>query len=922
MEGLIMRGHHPSTVLFFAISTSLLTFLWPCAQGWSGSAEETARTGIISGLTGQATTQGPGSALEPRPLKFRDIIVSGEQVATEAAATVEILWGKTTLLTLFEQSMVLITTEQPGQTVVRLTAGTIRVAVAASEIGPEDSVILETPTARVVTRGGILQASATPVTRTGSVRDLQQESFVHHVSYPYLSQTIAAAASATETVQVLDGEADVITGGSTPERRSIKKGQELSLEGGRFMEQTEARQPPERPVLLAAVSPHALTPAEATLKLVGDQQAVAAQLGRKLTGEKEESEISTGASTKNTILSTTFGAPGSGSQRADINLPGFPGAAAGISPPGTGVVDPPGDAIPGAFVSVASQLKLPNLNVQGGGGLLLFNRSSPTGKEYVLIDGGKIETDFTKFPTLNPLLQGQDRDNAVRTYKTTAAGLGTAAHNGVEPSARLILDSFFGGNGELILRNLGEFLPPDQFGRRDSSANQATGTKVFFNASSNLEAIRALGEHGTNPGYDPSEFSRPRFEADKLFLGVDQGFTNANFPTSGIDANIRARSSSDTNLPPFAPNSTDTTLPNGRVLADRTVVLKGGVVFHDSTVIATPTSFTGQFKDQLNGVNSSIAALIGRDETGIETGSLPAFVRMQDRMLAVLNGSSIAPADPTTTQVSLLTVLDSQLRGPTQPPDLFPGDPQPAGVPNGKARVDVPPLIELIDSRSSLADPSFAVVSQSAVTMRAELDTALLEASAPLMSLINSTARTTGDFSHISGTTAQLTVNVPNDQLVLRGAVQLNGSTLSVGGHLFNITDGAKASMMGNLVALANGSTLNVAGGLVNVGAGSSFSLAGGSLVSFGVGTNSVNIGGGTCSGCVARTNIPNLAAGLPIVAHPSSTITVQEGFVPFAGVGAGTTSSGQAFKNTVNLPQGNMGALVVDQNATLTLKR
>jgi hypothetical protein len=911
MEGLIMRTHRPSSFLLLAIGASLLGPPLLLAQDNSLTPEPASDPGILSGLTGLATARGQDHASEPRPLKFRDPIASGDEIATEAATTADILWGNATLLTLFEQSSIHITTTQLGHTLVRLTAGTVRVAVAASEIGPDGAVIVQTPTAKVVTRGGVLQASTTSVTRIGSSDDLQPEPLIHYVSQISPSQTVAAAASASETIQVLDGQAEVMTEGTIPGRQSIGKGQEVLLEGGRVIERTPDRQSPERLVLLAAVSPHALTPQESTLKLVNDQQAVAAQLGRALTGEKEESEGVTEQNTKGAIISTTLGFGGS----ASINLPGFFGSAPGISPPGTGVVDPPGDAIPGTFVFGASQLKLPSLNVQGGGGLLLLNNSIIGGQEFVMIDGGKIETDFSKFPTINWTVPhpSQNRAQEVTAYKAAAAVYGTASHNGVEPSDRLLLSDFNGGNQALIPRVLATFSPSN-----NSSAAGATSAKIF--RPPHLGAVQALAQYGTNPAYDPSEFSRPRFEADKLFLGVSSGFTSANFPTSGIDAVIRGRSASDTALPVFS-NSADQIIDAGRIVADRTVVLKGGVVLYESTINISPTNFTQKFENELNGITSSIAGLIGRDETGIEAGNHPAFVRMQDRMLAVLNGSAVAPATPDT-RLSLLTILDSELRGPTEPPDLFPGDPQPEGVPNGKARADVPPLIEAIDSRSSFADPNFAVVAQSAITMRAssQLDQALLEASAPLVSLINSTMRTNGDFAHISGAKAQLTANVPNDQLVLRGAVQLNGSTLSVGGHLFNLTDGARASLTGNLVALANGSTLNIGQALINVGPGSNFTLSGGSLVSFGIGTNNVNIGGATCPGCVPRTNIPNLTAGIPIMAHPTAAITVQPGFMPFAGVGTGTTTSGQTFRNTVTLPQGNLGALVVGPNATLAL--
>jgi hypothetical protein len=65
---------------------------------------------------------------------------------------------------------------------------------------------------------------------------------------------------------------------------------------------------------------------------------------------------------------------------------------------------------------------------------------------------------------------------------------------------------------------------------------------------------------------------------------------------------------------------------------------------------------------------------------------------------------------------------------------------------------------------------------------------------------------------------------------------------------------------------------------------------------------------------------------GIPVLLGPNATITVETGFVPFAGVGAGTqTVDNQlvAFNNTVNLPTApDRGALVVGENATLILQK
>jgi len=154
---------------------------------------------------------------------------------------------------------------------------------------------------------------------------------------------------------------------------------------------------------------------------------------------------------------------------------------------------------------------------------------------------------------------------------------------------------------------------------------------------------------------------------------------------------------------------------------------------------------------------------------------------------------------------------------------------------------------------------------------------------------------------------------------VLQGAVQLNNSQLQVGGHLFNILNGAVGQLAGNLTALANNSLLSVNGALLAVGLNSSFSLSGGSLVAFGFGTNSVNITGtsGTCAGCNLSTTVPNLP-GIPVLLHPSATVSVGNGFVPFAGVGQGTIN-GMDFNNTVTASPG-AAVLQVDQGGTLVL--
>lgn len=109
------------------------------------------------------------------------------------------------------------------------------------------------------------------------------------------------------------------------------------------------------------------------------------------------------------------------------------------------------------------------------------------------------------------------------------------------------------------------------------------------------------------------------------------------------------------------------------------------------------------------------------------------------------------------------------------------------------------------------------------------VDTALLEATAPLLNLTSGASLTTG--SHAIDLVNQAKVSIPNDAIAM---INLNGSLLSVtNGNLVNVAGGSVLNVAGNLLSLANGSTLNILNGLLlNVTGGSSVSI-GGALVSF-----------------------------------------------------------------------------------------
>ncbi|MEX0829235.1 MAG: hypothetical protein WD032_03250 [Nitrospirales bacterium] len=278
----------------------------------------------------------------------------------------------------------------------------------------------------------------------------------------------------------------------------------------------------------------------------------------------------------------------------------------------------------------------------------------------------------------------------------------------------------------------------------------------------------------------------------------------------------------------------------------------------------------------------------------------PSVVESDDRLLAVLDGSSLKPAAPSVT-TGLIGIQDSTLKGPTTPP-IIGQDAQG----NDIVRSDIPPLIEVIDGE---VETNFAVsVGSTSLTKSNDpLDQALLEASAPLLAMIRGTFTANTEFGLVAGKNAELRAN-------LAGAlVSLDASSMVVNGNLFRVTKGGLLNVAGNLLSLTGGSTFSLNGGtLVSVESGSVFTLQNGALVNFGTGTNTVNITNDLCSGggCFSPFANPSFQ-----VAGNPANFSAPNGFDPFVNVGNLPDGS----VNTVNVAPGS-AVLEVQNGGQITI--
>ena len=155
-----------------------------------------------------------------------------------------------------------------------------------------------------------------------------------------------------------------------------------------------------------------------------------------------------------------------------------------------------------------------------------------------------------------------------------------------------------------------------------------------------------------------------------------------------------------------------------------------------------------------------------------------------------------------------------------------------------------------------------------------KIDTALLEATAPLLNLKGGTTLTTGD--HAIDLSNRSKVSIPNDAVAM---VTLSSSTMTVArGNLVNVAGGSVLNIAGNLVSLSGGSTLSILDGLLLNVAGNSSASIGKSLISFSGSGNVLNV-----NNSIVPTAIIN---GIP-VAGPVDSFRI--GGNAIAGAGAGT---------------------------------
>lgn len=281
---------------FHVLAALAIFLLGAVPRAW---AEEPSRllpgdghpVGVVMGISGGSVSiVSAGTAV--RSPKVGDFIVPGEELSTGVGAKVEVLWDHRALLTLHEEARLHIQEPHHGQIEVRLHSGTVRIAMSYNAGRMTDRLTLQTALARLVSRGGILEAT---------VMGGEQRSFFARL----------INAPPVETLRVFEGQARVEPLTGEGKSFSLKTGSEVSLKSGTVTSISEIQSDLRETQPLAVREEHRGLPHPVTRQIVNAHVNLALEVEKELQRTStagSENELP-GTTAKGAILSTSTGLP-------------------------------------------------------------------------------------------------------------------------------------------------------------------------------------------------------------------------------------------------------------------------------------------------------------------------------------------------------------------------------------------------------------------------------------------------------------------------------------------------------------------------------------------------------------------------------------------------------------------------------------
>jgi hypothetical protein len=856
----------------------LITSFWPAL-----AAAQATKAGVVTTLEGNVTAART-SAPQPVALKFKDDVFVNDRVVTGDRSLARLLLGGKAVVTVRERSALRIT-EVPGRSTVDLDSGKVAVAVAKDKMRPGEQVEVKTPNAVAAVRGTVFIAEV--IRSTASADNAQ--------------------AGTTANFYVLTGQVAVTTGA-----------QVITVGPNNFATVTGGI------VNTGVMSPAMRANATGGLTASGLPKVNGADSDAKQT--VMNTTIATFTAATLPIVTPPVTPPPPTIPQPNTPppiLPGGgqgPGVAAAETPPVTPTSPvPPVSPAPPPIVIPPPVIPPPGPGTMKAGGILLFGdpsiapsvpsrnalaadlRTVAPNTLITNLNGSTLPADLSAYGSIWYVgaFNAISQTDQAKLAQFLAKGGGVYL-TGERPccqtlnsSVQSLLRSVVVGGDGIVVGSSRDFLGtatfnPNALGGITSTPNVLTTWAP--NGPGEITGISGANVLATSgDGIVAGVWNEANLtgSAGRIVLMMDVDWLSDG--NSLAICSAQCRQDIVANLSAFLEDSTDPLVLTGPLFRSINETLATQATFFDMPGVTI--------------VNTSLDPLFWLSGSTITTQG--SFARMNGSL--VFTGGSFLRADSgaqimqTTTDPFVSMTGGTLLVGAntsghlfdiTGRPDVTQVDPDTGLVVGADRPIQPGSQAPVFD-----ADAGAVIV----VTGNAyRVDTALLEATAPLLNLRGGSAMTTGD--HAVNLVGSAKVSIPNDAVSM---ISLTASTLAVAnGHLVNVAGGSVLNVAGNLVSLANNSTLSILNGLLLNVSGNSSATIGRSLVSFSGSGNVLNI-----SNSIVPTAIVN---GIP-VSGPTDSFRI--GANAIAGAASGTIRINGVLL-TPNTPLGSLtGSLVAVQS-------
>jgi hypothetical protein len=812
-----------------------LVYLMP-----SPTLAQASKAGVVTTLEGTVTVT-TASLPQPRPLKFKDDVFVDDRIVTGDRSIARMLLGGKAVVTVRERSSLTIT-EVPGKSTIALDRGKIAVAVAREKMRPGEQLEVRTPNAVAGVRGTV---------------------FITEVSQATASLDSAQGA-VTSSFYGFAGAVTVRTGSQT-----------VTLTPGMYLSATG----------LAPAISGIMTDAMRALALAGLQASL------KLAGGPTQ-ELANEQAMGTTVATFSAGAAAVGGGEPAGPPPPPPGMRPPLLPGGIARIPPPAAASFSAEATLSAPSAFLLFGDRSNERAALAAHIAADFPRRVMVDVAGLPSDLSAFGIawhVGAFVPATDAQQALlRTFLNAGGGLHLTGERpcceALNASITSFLRSVVEGGSAITLGGLGRDIPgPYTFNDADRGGigqRLLAGGVTQFTPDGPGRILGVTGPNVLASAQSGIVVGAVWGEQDLLGDGRLTLLMDVNWLLLSDAAEVIQ------SINAFITDDVPGTLPlNGPLFrsvggdlgdaGDRFLDIAGYTVIGSS-----PDPLVALSGNQL-GLPGSLARLT--DSTIVTAGSLiridggTEIIQTGTEPLVGVSGGILGVGGH---------VLDIAGRA-----EATAQDPE-TGLVLGTDR----PIQPGPGAAQFQADNGAIV---RAAGSAYKIDTALLEATAPVLAL-NGSVLTTG--ADAIALVRQARLDVPNDAVAL---VSLRGGALNVtNGSLVSVAGGSRLGVAVSLVSLAGGSTLNVLNGaLLNVSGGSVVSI-GGSLVSFsGVG-NVLNV-----TNSFAPTA---LIGGIP-VHGPAASFSI--GGTPLAGLGSAGTININGVALTPTTPLSSLkGSLIAIQ--------